>query len=85
MAFLVEIVTINLIFLGGKVYSQVIVSYDIEDNKLRKKLFDELKNLGLMSIQKSVFWGYVLTSEKRVIKTLFKSIVKIVIKPFWLM
>ena len=68
-----EIVTINLIFLGGKMYSQVIVSYDIEDNKLRKKLFDELKNLGLMPIQKSVFWGYVLTSEKRVIKTLFKK------------
>ena len=54
-------------------YSQVIVSYDITDNKKRKKLFDELKDIGLISIQKSVFWGYVLASEKRVIKELFKK------------
>jgi len=54
-------------------YSQVIVSYDIEDNKNRKKLFEELKDLGLKPIQKSVFWGYVLMSEKRVIKRLFKK------------
>ncbi|MEA2050138.1 MAG: hypothetical protein U9O56_05355 [Campylobacterota bacterium] len=26
-----------------------------------------------MSIQKSVFWGYILVSEKRVIKELFKK------------
>lgn len=54
-------------------YSQVIVSYDIEDNKNRKKLYDELKDIGLIPIQKSVFWGYVLVSEKRVIKELFKK------------
>jgi CRISPR-associated protein Cas2 len=54
-------------------YSQVIVSYDIEDNKNRKKLFEELKDLGLIPIQKSVFWGYVMISEKRVIIQLFKK------------
>ncbi len=54
-------------------YSQIIVSYDIEDNKNRKKLFEELKDLGLTPIQKSVFWGYVLVSEKRAIKKLFKK------------
>ena len=54
-------------------YSQVIVSYDIENNKNRTKLFNELKDIGLISIQKSVFWGYVLVSEKRVIKELFKK------------
>jgi len=54
-------------------YSQIIVSYDIEDNKNRKKLFEELKDLGLTPIQKSVFWGYVMISEKRVIKQLFKK------------
>ena len=58
---------------GIKMYSQIIVSYDIEDNKNRKKLFEELKDLGLKPIQKSVFWGYVLVSEKRVIKRLFKK------------
>ena len=53
-------------------YTQVIVSYDISETKKRNKFFDELKDLGLSSIQKSVFWGYILPSEKRVIKQLFK-------------
>jgi len=54
-------------------YSQIIVSYDISDTKNRTKFFEELKNVGLVSIQKSVFWGYVLVSEKRIIKELFKK------------
>lgn len=66
-------ISINHIFLGGKMYTQIIVSYDISDTKKRNKFFDELKDLGLTSIQKSVFWGYVLASEKRVIKELFKK------------
>jgi len=58
-------------------YTQIVVSYDIEENKNRKKLFEELKDLGLKPIQKSVFWGYVLPSEKRIIKELFKKYCKI--------
>jgi len=54
-------------------YSQVIISYDISNTKNRNKFFDELKDLGLTPIQKSVFWGYILLSEKRVIKELFKK------------
>ena len=54
-------------------YIQIIVSYDIEDNKNRKKIFEELKDLGLISIQRSVFWGYILPSEKRYITKLFKK------------
>ena len=38
-------------------YSQIIVSYDISNTKKRNKFFEELKDLGLISIQKSVFWG----------------------------
>lgn len=53
-------------------YTQIIVSYDITDTKKRNKFFEELKDLGLISIQKSVFWGYVLPSEKRIIQELFK-------------
>lgn len=53
-------------------YSEILVSYDIEDNKQRRKLFEDLKDLGLRPIQKSVFWGYVLVSEKRIIKELLK-------------
>jgi CRISPR-associated protein Cas2 len=54
-------------------YSQIIVSYDISNTKNRNRLFEELKDLGLYPIQKSVFWGYVLINEKRVIKQLFKK------------
>lgn len=64
---------INLILLGGSMYSEIIVTYDIEDNKNRKKLFEELSDLGLKPIQKSVFWGHVLVVEKRVIISLFKK------------
>jgi len=66
-------ININLIYLGGKMYSQILVSYDISETKKRNKFFDELKDLGLKSIQKSVFWGYVLPSEKRIIMELFKK------------
>ncbi|MCT7468282.1 CRISPR-associated endonuclease Cas2 [Aliarcobacter cryaerophilus] len=38
------------------IFYEVLVSYDIEDNKNRKKLFEVLKDMGLNSIQKSVFW-----------------------------
>ena len=54
-------------------YSQVIVSYDIENNKNRTKLYEELKDIGLTPIQKSVFWGYLLVSEKRVVLELLKK------------
>jgi CRISPR-associated protein Cas2 len=54
-------------------YTQVIVSYDIANTKNRNKFFDELKDLGLAPIQKSVFWGYIMASEKRIIKELFKK------------
>ena len=54
-------------------YSQIIVSYDISNTKNRNKFFEELKDLGLISIQKSVMWGYVIISEKRIIKELFKK------------
>jgi len=44
---------------------EIIVSYDIEDNKIRNKLFELLKDFGLHPIQKSVFWGRVLPAEER--------------------
>ncbi len=44
-------------------YFEVLVSYDIEENKNRKKLFDELKDMSLVSIQKSVFWGHLKEAE----------------------
>jgi len=44
-------------------YHKYLVCYDIECNKARKKFFDELKGLGLMPLQKSVFWGQLNRAE----------------------
>lgn len=46
---------------------EIIVSYDIEDNKKRNSLFETLKDFGLKPVQKSVFWGRVLPAEERAI------------------
>lgn len=54
-------------------YYEVLVSYDIEENKNRKKLFDELKDMGLVSIQKSVFWGHLKVAEIKILPHLFEK------------
>ncbi|MBZ7986684.1 CRISPR-associated endonuclease Cas2 [Campylobacter canadensis] len=51
-----------------------LVSYDIENTKNRTKLFEELKDLGLLNIQKSVFYGELSKSEIKVVKELFKKL-----------
>lgn len=56
-----------------KLFFEVIVSYDIEDDKRRKKLFEELKDLGLVPIQKSVFWGHLKVAEIKILPNLFKK------------
>ena len=38
-------------------FVQVIVGYDISDTKNRTKMFNDLKDVGLLPIQKSLFWG----------------------------
>ena len=50
-----------------------LISYDIENTKNRTKLFESLKDLGLISIQKSVFYGELQKSEKAVVKKLFEK------------
>ena len=54
-------------------YYEVLVSYDIEENKSRKKLFDELKDMSLVSIQKSVFWGHLKGAEIKMLPHLFEK------------
>ena len=55
------------------VYRQAIVSYDIEDNKIRTRLRKDLIALGLVPVQKSVLWGYLnATEEKAVLGVLGK-------------
>lgn len=49
---------------------EVVVSYDIENDKSRKKLHDKLKDVGLLPIQLSVFWGFVTNAEMKALKRL---------------
>lgn len=50
-----------------KNFIELLVCYDIESNKTRKKVADMLKDFGLVSIQKSVYWGWVILAEKKAI------------------
>ena len=47
---------------------EYLVSYDVEDNKARTRIFKELEKYGLCPVQKSVFWGYLTMSELATIK-----------------
>lgn len=58
------------------IYYEVLVTYDIEENKNRKKLFDTLKDMSLVSIQKSVFWGHLKVAEIKMLPHLFEKYCK---------
>jgi len=47
---------------------EILVCYDIEDDRTRTRLFKALKALGLRSVQKSVFWGFVTSAEHSAIR-----------------
>ncbi|PHR86634.1 MAG: CRISPR-associated endonuclease Cas2 [Moritella sp.] len=59
--------------MSGLMY-EVLVAYDVENNKQRKKLFDQLKDIGLMPIQRSVFWGHLNKAEERAVYRLFHQL-----------
>ena len=52
---------------------EFLVSYDIEDTKQRTKLFNKLKDISLIPIQKSVFWGHLNKAEANSVKRLLKE------------
>ncbi len=56
-----------------KLTREILVSYDIEDNRSRKKIYDGLKDIGLYPIQKSVFVGDVKTAEEKAVKRLLSQ------------
>lgn len=56
-----------------ELYSEVIVTYDVADNKNRKKLREGLLDIGLSDIQKSVFWGRVNKAERKAVTRLFQK------------
>lgn len=55
-------------------YKEVIVCYDVSQNRRRNKLFKRLKGFGLTDIQKSVFWGRVLPAEIQAILRVFDEL-----------
>lgn len=57
-----------------QLFQEVLVSYDVTDNRARTKLFQRLKDYGLIPIQKSVFWGRVNEAEKRAVYRLFREL-----------
>jgi len=57
-------------------YLEVLVCYDIANNKRRNKLVKELKDMGLQNIQESVFWGRILNPELKAIKKVFEELLK---------
>jgi CRISPR-associated protein Cas2 len=44
-------------------YCNYLVCYDIEDNKKRRNFFRSLKDIGMVPLQKSVFWGELTQAE----------------------
>jgi len=49
--------------LANSIFTPVLVCYDVADQRTRSKLFETLKDFGLVSVQKSVFWGHLNRAE----------------------
>lgn len=54
-------------------YTQVLVVYDISNDKNRRKIYEGLKDIGLHPIQKSVFWGNIRPNNKQDILDLYSK------------
>ena len=59
-----------------EIYQEFIAAYDISENRRRKKLYDTLLDMGLVPIQKSVFWGRTTNAERKAIHRLFHQIMQ---------
>ena len=55
------------------IYFDLVVAYDIDDNRQRKEVYEQLRDLGLTPIQKSVFWGRVLPAEERAVRDCLRA------------
>lgn len=63
------------LYLNGDImkYTQVLVAYDISNDKKRRKVYEGLKDIGLHPIQKSVFWGNIHLKDKENILGLYSK------------
>lgn len=51
-----------------QMHREVLVCYDIQDNKKRRRIAEDLKDLGLVHIQQSVFWGFITKAEESAVR-----------------
>lgn len=70
---------INPIFFVGSgvrlmsIFQEIIVAYDVSLNSRRNQLYQKLLDLGLVAIQKSVFWGRITKAEQSLILRLLNQ------------
>lgn len=57
-----------------KYKSELIVCYDVAENKERRRFRKELLDLGLRAIQKSVFWGRLTRAETRSLRRIMNDL-----------
>ena len=55
-------------------YRQTIVSYDIEETKVRTRLRKDLMSLGMVPVQKSVMWGYLNNAEEHAVLEVLRKL-----------
>lgn len=55
-------------------YVNYLVCYDVSDSTRRKKFSDSLKELGLVPLQKSVFYGGLNLPEARSLEVLARKV-----------
>lgn len=66
-------------------YRKYLVCYDIADNKVRTRMFEFLKDLGLVPLQKSAFWGELNYAELKSLKReAFKRLDAETDRMFWI-
>lgn len=53
--------------------TEVLIAYDIESNKARTRLFNQLKDVGMVSVQKSVMWGRLLPADIKLAKRILAN------------
>lgn len=58
------------------IYTKYLVCYDIENDKTRKKVFELLKDLGLVHLQLSTFYGDLNSAEFSAMKLKIKSLLE---------
>ncbi|MGX9366968.1 CRISPR-associated endonuclease Cas2 [Desulfoplanes sp. PS50] len=55
---------------------EYLICYDIKDNKIRTKVFQELEKTGMKNVQQSVFWGFLSMAELNAVRRFTDSIIK---------